>query len=100
MDRRFLSRVIGGETQFPDVVRPAAESKGVRLVVDLDPEMGAFVGDPDRLQQIVWNLLANAVRFTPKGGRVMVTAHRRASATAEPSPPITEWFSAVTTNFA
>ena len=59
-----------------DVVRPAAEAKGVRLVVDVDPNIGATMADPDRLQQIVWNLLTNAVRFTPRGGRVTVTADR------------------------
>ncbi|HZU85249.1 MAG TPA: ATP-binding protein [Polyangiaceae bacterium] len=59
-----------------DVVRPAADSRGVRLVLDLDPEVGTVLCDPERLQQVVWNLLSNAVRFTPKGGRVTVTAHR------------------------
>jgi signal transduction histidine kinase/DNA-binding response OmpR family regulator len=62
-----------------DVVRPAAEAKGVRLVVDLDPDLGNMIGDPDRLQQIVWNLLSNAVKFTPGGGRVLVSAGRQRS---------------------
>jgi PAS domain S-box-containing protein len=62
-----------------DVVRVAAEAKGVRLVLDLDPDVGTTLADPERLQQVVWNLLANAVRFTPAGGRVTVTAHRRGS---------------------
>jgi PAS domain S-box-containing protein len=62
-----------------DVIRPAAEAKGVRLVVDVDPEIGATNVDADRLQQIVWNLLSNAVRFTPRGGRVTVTGDRAAS---------------------
>ena len=59
-----------------DVVRPAAEAKGVELVFHLDPDLGANVGDPDRLQQVVWNLLTNAVRHTPRGGRVTVTGER------------------------
>jgi signal transduction histidine kinase/ActR/RegA family two-component response regulator len=57
-------------------VRPAAEAKGVRLQVTLDPIAGPVKGDPGRLQQVVWNLLSNAVKFTPKGGRVQVSLER------------------------
>jgi signal transduction histidine kinase len=59
-----------------DAVRPAADAKTVRFDLELDPNVGAVVGDPDRLQQIVWNLLSNAVRFTPALGRVSVVAYR------------------------
>jgi PAS domain S-box-containing protein len=59
-----------------DTVRLAAEAKGLRLAVALDPQAGPVMGDPDRLQQIVWNLLANAIKFTPDGGRVDVEVHR------------------------
>jgi signal transduction histidine kinase len=62
-----------------DVVRAAADAKGVLLLVELDPNLGAIVADPDRLQQIVWNLLSNAVRFTPAKGRITVTARRLGS---------------------
>ena len=62
-----------------DVVRQAADAKGVRLGMDLDPGLGFVVGDSDRLQQIAWNLLSNAVRFTPTGGGVHVTAARSCS---------------------
>lgn len=59
-----------------DTVRPAAEAKAVRLTAILDPKATTVAGDPNRLQQVVWNLLANAVKFTPKSGRVQVELSR------------------------
>jgi PAS domain S-box-containing protein len=56
-----------------DVVRPAAEAKGLQLEVQIDPMVGPISGDADRLQQVVWNLLTNSVKFTPKGGRIAVS---------------------------
>jgi PAS domain S-box-containing protein len=56
-----------------DAVRPAADVKGIRLVVDLPPAPVAVSADADRLQQIVWNLLSNAVKFTGEGGMVVVS---------------------------
>lgn len=53
-----------------DVVRPAAQAKGIELISDLEPQSGFITGDPDRLQQVVWNLLSNAIKFTPRQGRV------------------------------
>jgi signal transduction histidine kinase/CheY-like chemotaxis protein len=59
-----------------ETVRPAAESKGVRLQAVFDPLAQAVSGDPNRLQQIFWNLLSNAIKFTPRGGRVQIVLER------------------------
>ncbi|HEU4875829.1 MAG TPA: PAS domain S-box protein [Pyrinomonadaceae bacterium] len=57
-------------------IRPTAEAKGVRLQVLLEPHVGPVFGDRERLQQVVWNLLSNGVKFTRKGGLVQVTLQR------------------------
>lgn len=55
-----------------DSMRPVADARKVEIFVALDPNAGLVSGDPDRLQQIVWNILSNAVKFTPTGGQVNV----------------------------
>lgn len=59
-----------------EAVKPAAQSKGIRLQVVLDPGAGPVRGDPSRLQQVLWNLLTNAVKFTHKDGRILVALSR------------------------
>jgi PAS domain S-box-containing protein len=65
-----------------ETVQHAADQKGVAIERQLDTTLGPMTGDPARLQQIVWNLLSNALKFTPKGGRVRIVL-RRTGAQAE-----------------
>lgn len=59
-----------------DTVRPSVDGKGITIRKTIDPNAGPVFGDPNRLQQIVWNLLTNAVKFTPKGGKIDVLVLR------------------------
>jgi CheY-like chemotaxis protein len=54
-----------------DTVRPTADARGVSLTTAL-AHVGPVSGDPQRLQQVVWNLLSNSIKFTPRGGNVHV----------------------------
>ena len=56
-----------------DAVRPAAEAKEITFATAYNAEVESITCDPQRLQQIIWNLLTNAVKFTPNGGRVGIT---------------------------
>jgi signal transduction histidine kinase len=89
-----VSRIISGKLRldvklvsFVDVVRaaldsarPAIDAKQLRLKAVLDSEAVSLMGDATRLQQIVWNLISNATKFTPKGGAIQVVLKRVESA--------------------
>jgi PAS domain S-box-containing protein len=88
-----ISRIVAGKGQLElrpvhpvtiidavvDSMRPAATAKGVHLDTKIDLRAGPIAGDAERLQQVLWNVIANAIKFTARDGRVDITLARNAS---------------------
>jgi PAS domain S-box-containing protein len=86
-----MSRIISGNVQLDvkplnlrtvvesamEALRPSAEAKRLRLSAFLDADAGQVCGDANRLQQVMWNLLTNAAKFTPADGQIQVTLRRQ-----------------------
>jgi len=73
VERVAVPEVVGAAI---DTIRPAAQAKNIRVVTTPGEDDLVVSGDAGRLQQVIWNLLSNAVRFTPSGGRIEVAVAR------------------------
>ena len=62
-----------------ETLRPAADAKHIAIHSSIASDAGTIMGDPGRIQQVIWNLLSNALKFTPQGGRVEIGVRREAS---------------------
>lgn len=87
-----ISKIISGKMEIRSVpvdlvetisnaintVELSAQAKNITVVFNKDPSVGPTLGDPDRLQQVLWNILGNAIRHTPIGGAITVNLKRNA----------------------
>ncbi|MCU1229974.1 MAG: two-component sensor histidine kinase [Acidobacteria bacterium] len=81
-----VSRIVAGKMTFNPVpidvgpvlraamttVHPAASAKGIEILASVPPTLPRVLGDEGRMQQIIWNVLSNAVKFTPRGGSITI----------------------------
>jgi signal transduction histidine kinase/ActR/RegA family two-component response regulator len=89
-DMLDMSRLMAGKVRFEaravtpaefvnaalETARPAAIAKGIHLSAEVDYDAGPVLGDPGRMQQVMTNLVSNAIKFTDAGGRVLVSVRR------------------------
>jgi PAS domain S-box-containing protein len=92
-----LSRIVNGklvlrnrQVDLNEKVRHVAQmcreqilEKAIRLNLSLDPKVGSLAGDPSRLQQVLWNVLKNAAKFTGERGEIHVTTQLAAEGSAQ-----------------
>jgi signal transduction histidine kinase len=77
IDARPIPSLAPVITMVVDSFRPVAQNKGLTVITDLANDAGPLRADPERLQQVAWNLLSNAIHFTPPGGRIEVRCSRQ-----------------------
>ncbi|MBD2109936.1 response regulator [Nodosilinea sp. FACHB-13] len=70
-----------------ETVQLAAEAKSIQIETTFEPNVGQVLGDSGRLQQVIWNLISNAVKFTPQGGNVQVRLEQIEAVEEHVTPP-------------
>ncbi|HEY1791611.1 MAG TPA: chemotaxis protein CheB [Opitutaceae bacterium] len=73
IERTAMAPLVDSAVQ---TIRPSASAKGVQIHLKQDPELGDVMADPTRCHQVIWNLVGNAVKFTPDGGTVSIRTAR------------------------
>ncbi|MBF2046999.1 MAG: response regulator [Elainella sp. C42_A2020_010] len=71
-----------------DDIQPSANAKSIQIITEFDSTTGQVLGDPERLEQVIWNVLSNAVKFTTENGKITIKLERvGAGARSQNTPP-------------